>query len=174
MKYLMPERWKDVPGYEGRYQASTWGEIRRRAAKGWRRVKPHTRPSSRDRHVQKVFIREANGQRREFSVLGLIAATWCPPPEGYVAIHRNGVFSENGVENILFIRHSKLIEHFANRSKRRAVIRVDGSGNPVECYANAKEAARAAHVSHSTMCNHLNGKVQKPYSTDGIHYKWDD
>lgn len=174
MKYTIPELWRDVPGYDGRYQASTWGEIRRRTDRGWQLLKAHVRPHSKNCHVQKVWLIEGDGHRVERSVLNTIALTWCLPPPGYVAIHRNGIYTENGVENILFVTRKKLVDIYANRAKRRAVLRIDSNGNPVECYPSAKAAARACYMNPSTLCNHLNGVVKHPVCTDGIQFRWDD
>ena len=174
VKHKIPERWRDVPGYEGKYQASTWGEVRRKSGSGWKLLKGYTKPKTKNKRRVSVWLSDGRGGKYERSVLGIVAATWCPPPPGYVPVHRNGVYTENGVENIRFIPRSQLAEEYAVTVKRRAVVKVDRDGNILALYRSAQAAADANYMSRSTMWNHLNGKVKKPYTTDGICYKYDD
>lgn len=171
----LPERWANVPGYDGKYQASTHGNIRRVNGNGsYLVLKPFTRKSSENRYVYKVWMNTPDGVRRERAVLTVVSESWRPAPPGYIVIHKNGVLSENGVENIRFVRRAELPNIYAHQGRRRPVCKLDGEGNVIECYCSAKQAAEENYMDLSTMCKHLNGKITRPLTTDGICFCWEE
>lgn len=169
-----PECWRDVPGYGGKYQASTHGQVRRVDGRGkYLVLKPFTRKSGKNRRVQKVWMIEPNGHRTERAVLSIVANTWCPPPPGYVVIHQSNMFTDNSVMNIRYVKREKLPVIYARPINRRAVCKLDEAGNVIEIYASAKQAARANYINLSTLCKHCNGEIKNPRITDGIRFRWD-
>lgn len=69
----MIERWKDIPGYDGKYQASTEGNIRRTLKSGqFRSMTPyHKKMKGSQRLVVKLT---KDGKAKEEIVLSLIAS----------------------------------------------------------------------------------------------------
>ena len=99
----MIERWKDIPGYDGKYQASTEGNIRRTLKSGqFRSMTPyHKKMKGSQRLVVKLT---KDGKAKEEIVLSLIARTFLGPvPDGAVPYHKNGMQSENHINNIAYI-----------------------------------------------------------------------
>ena len=104
----MTEIWKDIPGYEGRYQASTEGRIRSIdhfvpcAHGGQRLVRGRIlRPSGskRDPHLYVVLGHKAPGS----PVHRLIATTFIGPrPNGYDIRHLDGNPTNNKVSNLAY------------------------------------------------------------------------
>lgn len=171
----LPERWADVPGYGGKYQASTWGNIRRVSKNGsYRAVKQFARKTSENRYVYNVTLTSPDGRRHDPRVLSVISATWMPAPPGYVAIHKNGMLSDNRVENIRIVKREELPRIYANRGRQRPVCKLDENGDVIECYANPTQAARENYIDLSTMLKHLNGRVKNPIITDGIRFRWEE
>ena len=171
----LPERWADVPGYDGKYQASTHGNIRRVDGEGrYRILKPFARKTGTNRYVYKVWLTAPDGTRHDRRVLSVVAASWRPVPPGYVAVHKNGMFSDNGVDNIRIVQRAELPRIYANKGRQRPVCKLDNKGNVIACYSNAKQAAEKNYMDLSTMCRHLNGKVKKPHTTDGICFRWEE
>lgn len=171
----LPERWANVPGYDGKYQASTHGNIRRVDGEGrYRMLKPFARKMSDNRYVYKVWMNLPDGRRHERAVLTVVSESWRPAPPGYIVIHKSCLFSDNSVDNIRFVQRSELPRIYAHRGNRRPVCKLDRQGNVIACYSNAKQAAEENYMDLSTMCRHLNGKVKKPHTTDGICFRWEE
>lgn len=95
------EFWKDIPGYEGKYQANTFGQIRNRQGRvlksrvGWG-------------GFVLVCVNDAH-----IRVHRLIAKTFLPNPDGlpYV-LHKDGNKTNNRVDNLCWSRpeHNKSLE----------------------------------------------------------------
>ncbi len=102
------ENWRDIPGYEGRYQASDLGRIRsldRRVACGngaTRMMKGRVlRPAcqKRDPHLSVVLGHGAAGS----AVHRLVAAAFLGPcPEGQEVRHLDGDPQNNRAENLAY------------------------------------------------------------------------
>lgn len=123
----MPEIWKDIPGYEGRYQASTEGRIRsvdhrvRLVAHGketTRLVKGRVlRPgrSCKSGHVSVVLGHGAAGS----PVHKLIARTFLGPvPDGCEVCHNDGDPRNNTVENLRYDTRSENIKDVVRQGGR--------------------------------------------------------
>lgn len=169
------ERWADVPGYDGKYQASTLGNIRRVNGDGsYLLLKPFARKTGANRYTYKVWLNCPEGGRHKRNVLAVVSATWQPAPPGHVVVHKNSMFTENGIENIRFVRRAELPRIYANRGRQRPVCKLDDKGNVIECYSNPAQAARENYMDLSTMLKHLNGRVKNPIVTDGIRFRWEE
>lgn len=173
-------RWADVPGYGGRYQASTDGRVRQVYKDGRPPLvlKPylHKPGGHRNRQPRTLLVRliAPDGRKREQAVLTVISRTWKPCPEGMVAIHRNGVFSDNGVDNIKIISRREIGITYGRNGRRRCVAKIDRDGNVLECYGSAREAARANYMSLSAVTDRCNGVTQNPWWPYGTSFKWEE
>lgn len=108
----MIEVWRDIPGYEGKYQASTLGGIRsltrqitqtsRWGTDFTRTVKGHVLRPGRyceGGHVSVVLGKGANGS----PVHQLVLLTFeGPPPSGQEVRHLNGIPTDNRLENLVY------------------------------------------------------------------------
>ena len=170
----MTETWRDIPGFEGIYQADREGNIRRLYQNGKVRILTpyHKKMSGSQRLVVKLT---ANGKSREVVVVQAIARTFLgPPPAGYIPVHRNGCQSDNYVNNIKYISRQQAGKIYGARSKRKAVVKIDGHGEIVEVYPSARRAAKANYLSHQTVTDRCNGKCKNPFAPDGYAYAWED
>lgn len=108
---MVNEIWKDVPGYEGKYQVSNMGNVKSlgRLIHSSNQTGPitfHTRdhllkPGVRDKcgHLAVVL----NAPRRSYLVHQLVMAAFKgPTPTGMVICHNNGVASDNRLINLRF------------------------------------------------------------------------
>ena len=170
----MTETWRDIPGFEGIYQADREGNIRRLYQNGKVRILTpyHKKMSGSQRLVVKLT---ANGKSREVAVIQAIARTFLgPPPAGHIPVHRNGCQSENYVNNIKYISRQQAGKIYGARSKRKAVVKIDGHGEIVEVYPSARRAAKANYLSHQTVTDRCNGKCKSLFAPDGYAYAWED
>ena len=169
------EEWADVPGYDGRYQASTHGNVRRRNDNGsYTLLKPFRREKQISCQMYRIRMSAPDGRRKEASLLSVIAATWKPPPPGKVVIHRNGMFSDNSVGNIKFVTRQELIGVYAHRHHRKVVCKVDENGEPLEYYPSIAEAARRNYMSAGAVSKQCLHKVETPLTTGSVIFRFAD
>lgn len=123
----MPEIWKDIPGYEGRYQASTEGQIRsvdRRVrvvahgAETTRLVKGRVLSPGRyckGGHVSVILGRGSNGS----PVHRLVALTFMgPAPPGCEVCHNDGNPENNALDNLRYDTRSENIKDVVRQGGR--------------------------------------------------------
>ena len=93
----MDEIWKDIPGYEGRYQASTFGNIRETATG---RVLPqHSYKTKGDKYYMRCGF-----DKKGFIVHRLIALTFIPNPENKPQVdHIDFNEQNNRVDNLRWV-----------------------------------------------------------------------
>ena len=122
----MAEIWKDIPGYEGLYQASTEGRIRsvdhrvRLVAHGKEttRLSPGRvlRPGGRkDGHLSVMLGHNAHGSQ----VHQLVMLTFVgPAPEGCEVCHNDGNPANNALENLRYDTRSENIKDVVRQGGR--------------------------------------------------------
>lgn len=170
----MIESWKDIPGFEGVYQADREGNIRRLYRNGKTRVLTpyHKKMRGSQRLVVKLTV---NSKSREVVVIQAVARTFLgQPPVGHIPVHRNGCQSDNYVNNIEYISRQQAGKMYGARSRRKAVVKIDNYGEIVEVYSSARMAAKANYLSHQTVTDRCNGKCKSTYAPDGYAYAWED
>ena len=170
----MTETWRDIPGFEGIYQADREGNIRRLYRNGKTRILTpyHKKMNGSQRLVVKLSV---NGKAREMVVIQIIARTFLgPQPVGHIPVHRNGCQSDNYVNNIEYISRKQAGKIYGARSKRKAVVKIDSHGEIVEVYPSARRAGKANYLSHQTVTDRCNGKCKSPFAPDGYAYAWED
>lgn len=168
------EKWRDVPGYAGKYQASTEGNVRRVFESGKTRnlTAYHKKMSGSQRMVVKLT---KDGKSKEEILIQVIAKTFLGPvPAGMVPYHKNGVQSDNYLNNIAYITRQELGKKTGARSKRKPVVKLDTSGQDVAFYRSARQAAKENFMSYQTIIDRCNGDVKRGPSPDGYEYAWDD
>ena len=120
---MTEEIWKQIPGYEGRYQASTFGQIRsvdRSITQIGRWGKPVTRNlrgkilrpgTSNSGHLSVVLGHGEHGSQ----VHQLVLLTFKGPcPHGLEIRHLNGIPSDNFLENIIYgTRRENILDVYA-------------------------------------------------------------
>lgn len=102
------EVWQDIPGYEGLYQASTYGRIRSKSIykainkDGRQRLFPSTILKPGKNHKGYLQVTLCNGQHKTARVASLITSTFFPTPqEGQNQInHKDENKNNNRVENL--------------------------------------------------------------------------
>jgi hypothetical protein len=120
MIYLSKETWRDIPGYEGIYQASTLGNIRTAGGKTTsnkrykvRCWKSRVLKGRGDNYAtgKRVSLWK-NGKVKDWLVARLVAMTFLgTPPEGFTVNHKDGNRLNNAVENLEWLSLGDNIRH---------------------------------------------------------------
>lgn len=113
------EVWKDIPGYEGLYEASTNGNIRSKEGRTTsnkkfpvRRWKQHVLKGKGISPAGKRVDLWKDGKSRGFLVARLVALTFLgDPPNGFTVNHKDGDRFNNSLENLEWLSLADNIRH---------------------------------------------------------------
>ena len=128
----MKEVWKDVPGYEGLYQASTYGRIR---SINYSKIilKKNLQPSG----YEAVTLYK-NKIKKFYSVHRLIAMTFIPNPKSKQAVnHKDEIRNHNSVSNLEWVTN-KENQNYGHCMHNMAV----SQGKPVSQYSQEGKLIR--------------------------------
>lgn len=174
----MNEIWKDIPDYEGFYQASSLGRIRSvdRYVTQQGRGKAFT--GLRKGRIIKQRLQNAGyflvwlskqGKIRAHTVHRLVAASFIDNPENMMDInHKDGDKKNNSVHNLEWCTRSQNIKHSYEKLNHKT------NGKAVRCieldiiYSSAAEASRERGISACGIRHVLTGRAK----TAG-GYRWE-
>lgn len=160
----MEEIWKDIPGYEGLYQASNKGQIRSLDKDVWNghayyRVPGRIlRPKTKNTRYKQLVLRK-NNKAKTFTVHKLVCLTFNGDKRcgGSIVCHKDGDSFNNCAENLYWATHKKnsqdMIEHGNSRQGKKArhvkltekeVLEIFHSDNSQEFLAKKYNVTRGA------------------------------
>lgn len=171
----MIETWRNIPGYNGKYQVDMEANVRRVYPSGKTRVMtPYHKKTSRSQHLI-VKLTDDKGKSKEVILLQIMAKTFLgPAPDGCVPYHKNGCQSDNYIQNIAYISREELGKKTGSKSRRQSVVKIDLLGEIVDIYSSAREAGRKNYMSYQTIIDRCNGKCKSTFAPDGYAYAWED
>ena len=177
------EQWKDVVGYEGLYQVSDCGEIKRVLFVNNKVRKPqekilHQHTAWNGRMLVDLY---KDGNRKRITVHRIVASAFIPNPNNLPQInHIDGNPKNNIVENLEWCDASYNMKHAYenglnprlkkyNDARKKPIIRDDG-----KIYDCAYSAAKDMNVSVNSIRGVLKGRNHtcKGYSFSYIQREW--
>ena len=170
--------WRDIPGTDGKDQISRAGDVRHVWPSGHlSSVKAYIRygfPGSKNK-IRACIPLRINGKQVFKQRFSLMVAAWKPPaPPGKVYYHKNGICTDDHLDNIGLIDRSELSRINGPRSRRMAVEMVDPEGNVVALYNSAREAAAMNHMDPQCVLKRCKNLIKNPFKLTGYTFRWEE
>ena len=163
----MDEIWKDVEGYEGRYQISNLGRVKS-FAQDTKNGKIKIGNLNFDGYLC-ILLYDRMGNKKWYPVHRLVAGAFIPNPEGFKQVnHKDEIKTNNCVENLEWCTSYYNI-HYGTRNARTAqanrccpttskqVYSIDEYGNK-EYFDSICEAERQTGNNHALIVRNLKGR----------------
>lgn len=154
----MIEQWKDIPGFEGRYQVSNLGRVKSLAFKQrythWRTGAELFR-QTREKILAVQLINSGyeivhlhlGNKRKAFLVHRLVASAFLPGPAFPTINHKNGIKTNNSASNLEWATYSQNHNHAVEMGLNLQALPVSDPITGVR-YPSISRAARLARKSH--------------------------
>ena len=172
--------WQDIKGYEGKYQASFDGQIRRiHKTTAPRILQPYRKRTGNKNAVKQwlfVKLTDANGKTKECAVHRVVAEVfWGDCPEGCVVRHKNELLTDNCAANLEYISRRELGRLTGASARRKPVVKINKNGEIIGNYSSARACGRKNFMSYQTIIDRCNNMCKKSiFAPDGNIYAWDD
>ena len=152
--------WKDIKDYEGIYQVSNTGKVKRigkysnQFGSVWESERL-LKPSSKDNKYMIVGLSKEGKVKNKY-VHRLVAEAFIPNPENKLTVnHKNGDRSNNHVNNLEWATYTENNIHSIdvlgrdtkNSSDSKTVLQFDKHGNFIKEYPSMREAERQTGIS---------------------------
>lgn len=158
------EIWKDIEGYEGRYQVSSLGKVRSRAKTNngeWRMMKLH-----QNRYGYMTVALSYQNKCKHRTVHRLVASAFVPGYKaGLIVNHKDENKANNRWENLTWMT-MPANNSYGSKVRRikekmgNPVLQISKEGEIIARYVSIAEAARAIKRDPSTITSVLRGRTQ--------------
>lgn len=180
----MTEQWKPIPGYEGLYDASSFGRIRSAPGKTtssarfpvrvWKsRIMKEKHPLSRKRQDARVSLWK-DGVQQDHLVSRLVASAWIGPPDpGMTVNHINGDWTDNRPDNLEWLSIQDNIQDALDRGCfdsfciQTTLVTKDGD---CRCFRSMSEASRFLGRNSGYISNVLHKGRDTVTNVNGVRY----
>lgn len=154
----MIEEWKDIKWYEGLYQVSELGRVKRKYRKSERILKPLV---DKDGYI--YINLNKNNKRKWFRVHRLVAEAFIPNPENKPQVnHIDEVKTNNMVSNLEWMTVKENI-NYGTRTERcsKKIKAIDIANGEWNEYRSIRECARQLSLNHGNISKCLQGRCKQ-------------
>lgn len=100
------EIFRDIKGYEGKYQITSWGRVFNVDKQKFIKLEMH------DKGYLRVDLYDKSGKRKHHKVHRLVAKAFIPNPEGKPQVnHLDGNNQNNSITNLEWVTNNENQEH---------------------------------------------------------------
>lgn len=149
------EVWKDIKGYEGRYQVSNMGRVK--SLNYHRERKEKLLNPSEDSYGYLIVLLYKDGKRKLAKVHRLVAETFLNNPDNLPSINHKDENKKNNCANNL---EYCSIGYNNRYSKEVPVVQCDRSGNIIRAWHSIKEASEGTTAKRSNIGACCRGEVK--------------
>lgn len=189
----MEEIWKDVKGFEGRYQVSNLGRVRSLEWPGHRGIMRKLTINKRWGYYRMCLV-NAEGQRKYCNVHRLVAIAFIPNPDNLPEINHkdenklNNVVCFNpdgsidtertnlewctGLYNLRYGTRVERMQKAVNEPRMRPVNQYDFDGNLLHSYKSIAEASRETGISRRSLSHVCKNTFR--HSANGYVFRYSD
>jgi hypothetical protein len=170
---LKKEIWKDILGFEGIYMISSFGnvksmdrQIRQVRADGSVRITHYKGRILKQitNRLGYLMIMLSNGNKKNCSVHRLVALAFIPNPENKSDVnHKNGVKTNNKMDNLEWATHSENMKHAHNTGliiNTKPISQFTNDGKWIRDWSSISEAHRENGFDMSAISNCINSKTK--------------
>lgn len=160
----MIEEWKDIDGYQGRYQVSNFGNIRNKMHKAL------SQEITKNGYKRVTLTKDK--KQKHYAVHRLVAKAFIDNSLNYPCInHKDENRGNNNVNNLEWCTYSYNINYgsrnFKVQNNSKKVQQMDFAGNVLATYISVGFAAKIMSVDPSNIYKCCDGKISYAYD-----YKW--
>lgn len=152
----MGEIWKDIPGYEGLYQASSFGRIRNK----YNKIIQH---STNTLGYQRLQLSKCGAPKNHWVHRLVWMAFNGVIPNGMVINHKDENPSNNYLDNLMLCTQKENLNwgsrnEKASKTKEKPIIKLSTSNEIIHFYSSIKQATNETGIKNISYC--CNGKRQ--------------
>jgi len=170
------EKWRDIKGYEGRYQVSNLGRVKslERAAAGRSYSKRYLKerilkPKPNNRGYLRVNLCNGTGKREQFFVHRLVCEAFHKNPKGKPCVnHIDENKTNNAANNLEWCTYRENNNHGTHnarmaKAKSKPVGQYTRDGMLIKIWQSTREVERQLGFNHRNISRAANGKRKTAY-----------
>lgn len=171
----MEEIWKDIKGYEGIYQISSKGRVKALKKRVCKIIKGKECYSLYKEKILKISNHNKNGYlkinlsnnniQKTYQIHRLVAKEFIPNPKNEKQVnHKNGVKTDNRVENLEWVtvsrNHKHAYEIGLKKPTCKEVIQYGKNNKFIKKWDSITKASKGTKICKTDICDCANGKLK--------------
>ena len=164
---MTKEIWRDIDGYEGRYQVSDQGRVKSLERKGRRKERILKPGLDKDGYL--LVNLWAGGKQKNHKVHRLVCQAFHENPDGKPCVnHIDENKTNNCASNLEWCTHKENNTHGTRnervaKTQSRPVAQYAQDGELIKIWPSTREAERQTGFRHGYICKTANGKRKQAY-----------